>query len=555
MNSIRRSLYEILNSKRTGWFLILFATACKSILTAVFTSYETDKSFYLLLANNFSEGNGLTIPVSLLSDPTLTQNIYIPSASSPLYSILVAPFLKLFPGNYYLATWMIESLAWLFLFIIIYKILRRLMPDYFWTNLFILFSGFFLYNIELSSSTKDVLSTGFLLAGLLQCLRLANAEKISLPTLFLSSLLFLLPGLTKSLYTPLALVFPLSILFIGLIGKNRIRTRIGLVCLLISLVLFAAQYFYFNTLEATALVEHRDFFSTRWSMAKSGDDFVSGIYFENLLKLYPFIPASLFNLDSAGVQVRDHLPFLYRAYGFLLYLVNAIGIAALVAIFFSVCKRFFRKSLPPPILFLITGLIISFAILSITCALSLRYRAIEYKSSTDSWTFVYENRPYFFTILFLQACLFIFLFSRQLSSKILIGVKWLLIPIMAIGGLHGSYFVVKNAIRPTQMKTTINQLISSKVDSVQKSNLSQRVWLATEMPHLDWYAKLNKLHVVNGLPLLNDSLFNIPSQTVLLTAIAREDSSLLRKYRDRPDVILLQNYGDAYLLYIQHSKN
>lgn len=555
MLELRRYLYNSINNKIIGWFIILLATAGKSILTGVYSSYETDKSFYLLLANNLSEGKGFTIPISFLNNPGVTENIYIPSASSPLYSILAAPLIKLFPGNYFLITWIIESCSWLLLFIIVYKILRRLMPDYFWPNMFILFAGFFLYNIELSSSTKDVLSTALLLAGLLQCLYLGSAKKFSWPVLFFSSLLFLLPGLTKSIYSPVTIVFPFSILFIGIVGNDRIRIKTGLVCLFFSLLLWAGHYFYFHKLETEAFAQYRDFFLQRWSMAKTGDDFVSGFYFENLLRLYPFIPASLFNLDSTGAQIRDHLPTMYRAYGFLLYLSNAIGIAALIAIFFSVCKRHFRKTIPANISFLISGLIISFSILLITCVLSLRYQAIEYKGSTGSWTFVYENRPYFFSILFLQVCLFLFLFSRPLISITWIRIKWLLVLILTIGAVHGFYFTVKNTIKPTRMKITINQLISAKADSIQQANPGQPVWLATEMPHLEWYAKLQKIHVVNRLPLLKDSTFNIPAHTIMLTAIAKEDSSFISNYLRRPDVRLLENYDGAYLLFIQQAKN
>jgi len=472
-------LYGALNRKKAGWLLIIFATTCKSILTSVFSSYETDKSFYLLLSNNISEGKGLTIPVSLLNNPAVTENIFIPSASSPLYSILVAPLLKLFPGNYFLVTWMIETLSWLFLFIIAYKILRRLLQDYFWPNMFILFAGLFLYNIELSSSAKDVLSTGFLLAGFLQSLRLGSSQHISWISIILSSILFMLPGLTKSIYTPITFVFPLSILFIGLLEKKRIRIQIGLSCLLISLVLLGASYFYFHRLETAALAQYSDFFLKKWFMAKSGDDFIPGIYFENLLRLYPFIPASIFYCESSRVQFRDHLPVFYKAYGFFLYLFNGIGIAGLVAVFFSVCKRYYRKLIPLRNIFLLTGLGISFAILAITCFLSLRFQAIEYKGSTDSWTFVYENRPYFFIILFLQLSLFIFLFSQSLYSGAWKTIQKILLVILATGCLHGVYFVSRNVIRPTKMKTTLNQMISLKVDSVQKAKPPQQVLLVT----------------------------------------------------------------------------
>ncbi|MEO7984501.1 MAG: hypothetical protein ABI688_10505, partial [Bacteroidota bacterium] len=141
MLSSRSFLYKLLDQKKISWLIIAIATIGKSILVAAFSNYETDKSFYLLLAKNLAAGKGFTIPVTLLSNPGITENIYLPSAASPLYSIIAAPLLKLFPGNYFLVTGLIESLSWMFLFIVLQKLAFLLMKNHCWTNLFILFSG------------------------------------------------------------------------------------------------------------------------------------------------------------------------------------------------------------------------------------------------------------------------------------------------------------------------------------------------------------------------------------------------------------------------------
>jgi len=316
-------LYQLLNNKRAHWVIILIATTVKSILTAVFSNFEGDKSFYLLLAKNFGNGEGFTIPVSLLSNPQVTEQIYLPSAVSPLYSIIIAPLLKIFPGNYLFVTWLVESLAWLLLFAILYRILIKLLSSPFWPNLFILFSGFFLYNIEVSSSSKDVLSTALLMASLLHCMNLGKASN-NRPVLYLaaSSVLFLLPGLVKYTYLPLAAMFPFAIFFIGIFSRQRSLIRTGSITLLFSILLIALHYFYFHSLEVNAMRQHPDFYANRWSLAKSGDDFITGFYPGNLQQLYPFIPASVINLDFAGIQVRSLVPSLYQVYGNVLFVLN-----------------------------------------------------------------------------------------------------------------------------------------------------------------------------------------------------------------------------------------
>jgi hypothetical protein len=100
MAATRLFIYRLLDQKKIGWLIIAIAAVCKSILVACFSNYEADKSFYLLLAKNISAGEGFTIPVNLLNNPGITENIYLPAASSPLYSIIAAHLLTIFwlPG-------------------------------------------------------------------------------------------------------------------------------------------------------------------------------------------------------------------------------------------------------------------------------------------------------------------------------------------------------------------------------------------------------------------------------------------------------------------------
>ena len=558
MNGFLSFLYQLLNHKRAHWVIILFATTIKSILTAVFSNYEGDKSFYLLLAKNIGNGDGFTIPVSLLSNPELTEQIYLPSAISPLYSIVIAPLLKIFSGNYLFVSWLVESLAWLLLFVILYRILIKLLSSPFWPNLFVLFSGFFLYNIEISSSPKDVLATALLMASFHFCMHLGKTSN-SRPVLYLaaSSLLFLLPGLVKYIYLPLAVMFPFAILFTGIISRQRSLIRTGSISLLFCILLIALHYFYFHSLQVNAISQHPDFFANRWSLAKSGDDFVAGFYPGNLRQLYPFIPASVINLDFVGIQVRSLTPSLYQVYGTVLFVLNVLGILALALAFIFISKKNFRKPVSPKVFFFLSGTIISFSILALTVALSLRYKPIEYKASVSSWTYVFENRPFFFNILFIQLLLVVFLFASKPGTLIIARVRQLLLVIMAVGFLHGIYFIAKTTMglnKSPQKQPSVIQMITAQIDSIQAaepSRITQNVWLATEMQHLDWYAKLHGKKVLNHVSYLADSTIQLPPKTILLTAITKEDTMQIRKYTSQPGVAFLRNYNNEWFLYIQ----
>lgn len=554
---MRLFVYQLLNQKRTGWLFIAFATITKSILVAAFSNYETDKSFYLLLAKNLSAGDGFTIPVTLLSNPGITENIYLPSAASPLYSIIAAPLLKLFPDNYFLVTWIIESLSWLFLFIVLRKLLIRLTENHFWTNIFILFSGFFLYTVEVSSSSKDVLALALLFLALLRCVIIGSTgSRPSFIYLVITAFLFFLSGLTKLTYLPLTIVFPLSLLFIGFLKNEKRILRYGSITLLLSVLLVAIHYFYFHSLEKQTLALYPDFYAQRWSMAKSGSEYIAGFYPENLKVMYPFMPASVINLDFMGVQIKTHLYAVYHLYAILLYAINFFGLALLITVFFYLVKKYYRKSVSERIFFLLTGIFVSLAIVGMLSVLSLRYHAVEYKGSVSFWTFVYESRGFMFPIIFLQLCLFVFLFSKKQAAAFTQWLRTFFLIIITISFVHGIYFVAKKGVGFLSHKRkamSVNGLATNEADSIQKANPGYTVWLATEMPHLDWYAKLNAQKVLNRLSFLNDNSFRLPPKTILLTTVAMEDTVKISSYLGRADVKQIRNYDNVYFVFRQEA--
>ena len=553
MASTRLFIYQLFNQKKISWLVIAIATISKSILVAFFSNYETDKSYYLLLAKNLAAGKGFTIPYTFLSNPEITENIYLPSATSPLYSLLAAPLLKLFPDNYFLVTWLIESFSWLLLFIVLRKILLLLTANYFWTNIFILFSGFFLYNVELSSSPKDVMAIALLFLALFRCIRIGTTgNHPSFSYLATTCLLFILPGLMKLTYLPLAIVFPLSLLLIGLLKKENRLLRSGFITLLLSILLVAGHYFYFLALDNQTTFLFPDFYSQRWSMAKSDNDFVPGFFPENLRMMYPFIPASVINLDLLGVQIKSQLSSIYPIYKILLHAINFIGLAIFIFTFFYLLKKYFRKPISNHIYFLLTGMFISLTTIAILSVISVRYRTIEYKGSNASWTFVYENRHFLFPIIFLQLCLVVFLFSRTQKTVFTRWSRTFFLMILSVSFLHGAYFLTKKIISfssSNQKKNSVNRLVTAMADSSKKVNPDFNVWLATETPHLDWYAKLNNQQVMTGLVSLNDSSFRLPPKTILLTAIAYEDTAAISTYLRKTGVTLYRNYDNVFLVY------
>jgi hypothetical protein len=465
------------------------------------------------------------------------------------------PLLKIFPGNYFMVTWLIESFSWLLLFIVLHQLIRLLTSSYFWANAFVLFSGFFLYNVELSSSSKDVLATMLIFYSLLRCLRIMEKKQnTSSVYLAVSALVFILPGLTKYIYIPLTIVFPFTLLFIYFLNREKPLLRAALVTGSLSIVLLALHFFFFRYLEANAIREHATFYTNRWSLAKSGDDFIHGFFPGNLLLLYPYLPAGVFNLDVGGVWVRSFMPSVYKLYGSLLYILNVIGIASLAAAFIYTCKKYFHKFISLRLAFFICGTIISFSMLFLVSALSLRYHTIEYKGSISAWTYVFENRPFIFSIIFLQLILVVFLFSKKQKTILLSRLSAALLVIMLISGVHGLYYLVKTSINPAGSKPrtlSINKLVIRDATQIAKANKDYRIWIGTEMQHLDWYAKLQDQKLLNHLAYLNDSSFKLPHKTILVTVIPKEDTLKINPYLHSNKIDSAWNYDRTWFIYMQ----
>jgi hypothetical protein len=150
--------------------------------------------------------------------------------------------------------------------------------------------------------------------------------------------------------------------------------------------------------------------------------------------------------------------------------------------------------------------------------------------------------------------LFIFLFSKKQTAAFTHWLRTFFLIIIAISFVHGAYFLAKKStglLSSKQKAMSVNGLVTNTADSLKKVTPGYAVWLATEMPHLDWYAKLHKQKVLNGLSFLNDSSFRLPPKTILLTSIAKEDTSSISTYLHRADVKQVRNYDNAYFVFRQ----
>jgi hypothetical protein len=98
---------------------------------------------------------------------------------------------------------------------------------------------------------------------------------------------------------------------------------------------------------------------------------------------------------------------------------------------------------------------------------------------------------------------------------------------------------------------SVNRLVMRDAKTIALAHPSHALWIVTEMQHLDWYAKLHKQKVLNYVSYLNDSSFNLPPKTIMLTVLAKEDTAKLHNYTLKQHIDSSWSYNDTWFVYLQ----
>jgi hypothetical protein len=231
-----------------------------------------------------------------------------------------------------------------------------------------------------------------------------------------------------------------------------------------------------------------------------------------------------------------------------------VGILVMGLGFLYLSRKYFRKKVSTRLAFFLSGTIISFSMLLLASALSLKYHTIEYKGSISSWTYVFENRPFIFSIILLQLILVVFILSKKQVPGFLSLLGKLATLLMALSFIHGVYYLVKTSLSPASAKPeslSINELVLRDEDSLKVKYHGYHTWIATELQHLDWYAKLHGRIILNNLTYLNDSSFSLPARTILISVIPKEDTGKIKTYLERKKIDSAWNYDQTWFLYLQ----
>lgn len=417
---------RLLSKKSTGIVFLVTAIIVKVVLQYISFSLLGDKSHQLLAAKNLLEGHGITINQFFLND--LSQEKFTPLVGwPPGYSLVMAPLLWLCNNDFITAAIVFDMLCVFPFFFYLIKLLNFFCLKPWLNNLFILFSGFFFYPIT-SSGCTNMIAVTCMMAGFYYLLLLMNNGKNNFRLVLLVSIFFFLAGLFRYNYIPVVFCCPVLLLVAGFINKNKqwikASYQIGFLLILSLGGLLIFQHFYTGDI---AYVNSRE----------------TGFFPENLLRMYPIVPASL---SDVGVPVTVVSNFSGINYLTVAKVLNFIGFVLLLFLLFYGSYKLLKKGVilkKKEDYFLYMGMGISIAIAVLLAYMSLRNSAI-IDPLRPPWTYVQEYRYYAFIIIFIQLLTVVFLFEKfEQKSRFWKRVAIVCATIMLAGSLHKVYYVSK----------------------------------------------------------------------------------------------------------------
>ncbi len=157
------SIKKFLSLPIVSAIVVIIAIAAKIFIQFYFLNIDNDKSYQILAAQNFLNGNGFSLLEVYAND--LSTSAYVPLTKwPPGYSLLLAPFLAICKNNAILATLLLDTLACL-LFIVYSRrtLLLNSLPVWL-VNVYTLIAGFFFYSFCTASSSDFITVTVFIIA-------------------------------------------------------------------------------------------------------------------------------------------------------------------------------------------------------------------------------------------------------------------------------------------------------------------------------------------------------------------------------------------------------
>ena len=422
-----KRLLQILESKYATAFCIIFAIANRVIFATLYSIIGRDARVQITLAKNFLAGKGLGVTKYFAADlntPVFdTMQLFAPGVS-----FIIMPFLKLFNNDEYKALMALDIVICIFFVIAVRSLGKKAGLPIAINNILTLIAGCTQYTFFMSGTSSDTIGLTLILFALSILVDIIeNPGRKKLVFLFLYSLIFFLPSFFRYMYLPVSILFPIIIIAFGFFYKNK-TLRITGTWLLLFVVSFIIL-----TLSLSSWLNGNSLYVI---------DTGRGIFFDQLIHWYPYIPAAFINIDFVAQLIAKVTGVNYRNAFIFFEVVNIVFFLFLI---FQLLRSFLFKRIQfnKNSIFILSGTAISLCILSLLAYFALTYKPQLY--GIYLWNYNYESRYFAFIYIFLPILILLFLsfstsFLKSFISKCILFTAAFLLFIEVV---HGVYYNAK----------------------------------------------------------------------------------------------------------------
>jgi hypothetical protein len=507
------------------------------IVNVFYVSYAgRDKMFLVMQSKSFLEGKGFGVPGYFTSNLDVPVYDYTPMWP-PGYPLLLAPFLKIFNYDVYLATTMFDIVACIALIFVVRKICRQLDFPIAATNIMTLVVGCFEYTFINDSKPTDNVPIVIFLLGISLVIKLLLSDRFSFTAIAVAAFVLFLPNVFRYSYPPLSIAITLSILFVGFLKKESLLKKKGAWLFFITFLLTVSFFVIMKSITGYA----------GYAVPTA-----RGYFPENLVHWFPIVPASFMNvafLTSQSIRVAG---LSFETTMKWLEVINVFAIFSLIFLFLSLLfNKKFLATLTPFKWFFIIGFFISAATFVSLGYLSFTYEVQRWMSIV--WSYVYDHRYYAFTVLFLQISFlgWIFLYKNSLKNYFLKAVAIICSLFLFIEVTHNIYFHTKVAFNFKKYKSEVFReqdyvYFFKLIDELEKKYPGHDIWSASPGDDFYPYTATYNGHIgIMDAVAFKTTVIKPKKKTILVFMVYDHQLPEYQKFLSRSKVIETNKIADS----------
>lgn len=532
-----KKLMQIFESRYASISCMIFAFINRVIFETLYASIGMDARLQITFAKNFLEGKGMGVTKYFSTDlnhPIFDTTQHFP----PGFSFAVIPFLQLFHNEY--SAMFAFDIVNIFIFLFAIRMLSKNvgLPTGM-SNILMLTAGCSQYAFFIIGSCTDLISLTLVLLNLSFLIKIMSRQSLLKPiAILVYGFFFFLPFFFRYMYLPVSLLFPAMIYMWGVVYKKADLKRNGLLLLIavsffILLMMFLSFYFSGNFLHVTKTER--------------------GIFFDQLVQYYPFIPASFVNLDFLSQLIVKLGHITYTDAFELIKLANILLFLFLLFRFIRFLILLKKQQPTRASLFIVNGSLISLCILSVLTYFSLTYKS-QIWGSIQLWNYNNESRYFAFIYIFLPFVLLLCLsvykatFKKILFKGLIFGGLFLLF----LEIIHGIYYNVKIISKQKDIIEIKNHIAEvdywqfpSMLETLAKEYPQQPILVSACNPMLLNIASQMGYKTIFDYANLNKVNLRVNKKSLLLFPLQEDDTSLMREYLQKKKPLLIKKVGNT----------